>query len=286
VSEKVSVKAFLRETFYSLDHAGAFWNELIEFIDESLANYYKELQSMGLNLSLLKGIHKNSQDESVRDKLKQIGELLNTLSQLHAQFKSKETRIATLEHELQKLKHQIARYEQEQEQFKSLKKNLEHELETKPAQIKKQLSQELEYLRARIRSIPSFVGQAEAEGETIPDSLKRKINTNIQQMVDVLVDQGLWPEPEEKPTLLDVEEPKPRKRRSSKKETPQETIVEQEVVDITEKQPQEILSNEGPKEAKTLNVEKEEQNISDYKEKQTNFEELTLFNLEDESKES
>ncbi|WP_394217562.1 hypothetical protein [Halobacillus trueperi] len=206
------------------DEADVFWHTIITFIEKSMKNYVNELRDNGIDPSILGSLNRNNIDETVKDKLSQIENLLLSLSKLSKSINKTNSRdkerIEKLENLLQDkdlrlrenetlLKAREEKLLSYQDQLQSYKLDTNRKMELQPKKIKSGLNKELVLVRDRINMIHEMVVQAH-EGSSL-GSLQNNVNDAIQTIVVKLTEEDLWPETEKKP------EPKTSVKKRNKK---------------------------------------------------------------------
>jgi chromosome segregation ATPase len=180
-----------------------FWCELMNFVEEQLKYYNTHLMQSGLDLSLLKNMQT---EESIGKNLRQIRDFLIVLSKWSQNQEVQAKRVNQLEQKLRQ-KLEVAseievKNKELQRQIEDAKNYLEQQkkkINTTKIKSEKELSNKLGIVRNRIQVINEMVHAIDKLEQDNVNNIQSKVSDEIQKIVEVMTDTGVWPEDEEKP---------------------------------------------------------------------------------------
>lgn len=199
----IKLNELLHNQLNSFENKEEFWGELMNFVEEQLKHYSIRLKQSGLDLSLLKNMQT---EESVGKNLKQIKDFLIVLSKWNQNQEVHAKKVNQLE---EKLRQQLGvaseievKNQELRRQLEDAKNYLEQQkkkINTAKIKSEKELSNKLGIVRNRIQVINEMVHAFDQLEQDNLNNIQSKVSDEIQKIVEVMSDSGVWPEDEEKP---------------------------------------------------------------------------------------
>ncbi|WNR45142.1 TroA family protein [Paenibacillus roseipurpureus] len=223
-----TITSMLAEQLHNAENKEEFWKGYIEFIEKNLVVYFDQLKQNGIDRALLSAIHRGDQEESTKEKLNQVKQLICALSRLDGIFMVKTREEKELVSSVERWKTRAEAVEKQMEEEKAqvlqFRSDVERKLQVQQSQIERKLSDNLRLVRHTVSAIPELLVQASQEKEIPFAKLSATVGESIGQIVETLSNNKLWPESEEKPDLAaliairNIEITVPKKVRKAKKE--------------------------------------------------------------------
>jgi hypothetical protein len=199
----INLNEMLHNQLNCFENKDEFWGELMNFVEEQLKHYSTRIKQSGLDLSLLKNMQT---EESVGKNLRQIRDFLVVLSKWNQNQEVQAKRVKLLEEQIRKqlgVASEVEVKNQElQRQIEEAKNYLEQQkkkINTTKIKSEKELSNKLGIVRNRIQVINEMVYAFDQLEQVNVNNIQSKVSDEIQKIVEVMADSGVWPEDEEKP---------------------------------------------------------------------------------------